>query len=377
MHRIYLDHNATTPTAPEVQDVILRAYTELSGNPSSVHREGQRARAAVEEARRQVAELIGAHSTEITFTSGATEANNIAMSTLSARGGVVTTAVEHPSILAPLDRLRSRGGATDLVPVDPLGALDLDELFARTKACGAQGLSVMFANNETGRIYPIADLCERAHRQGLIVHCDATQAAGKLPLNVSELGVDMLSISAHKFYGPKGAGALFVSSALTLDPVILGGHQERGRRGGTENVPAIVGMGAAAALAGRHQEADTERMGRLRDQLWEGIRALCPEAALQTHAPCLSNTLNVRFKDVDGETLLINLDLEGIAVSAGSACTAGSMEPSHVILAMGVPYNEARGSIRFSLGRQTSRDDIEHTLKRLPRVLSRSRDAAW
>lgn len=380
MRRIYLDHNATTPLDDDVCDAMVQALRSLDGNPSSIHREGQRARAAVEHARRQVALLLGADTTEITFTSGATEANNLALETLAAAtdGALASTAVEHPSILAPLERLAQTGRPVLKLNVDAEGMLPAtDEIIAQAEAAEVGALSVMLANNETGNLFEIAPLIEAAHQRGWLVHCDATQIVGKMPLDVEALGADMVSISAHKFYGPTGVGALYLRSDAELTPVIVGGHQERGRRGGTENVAAIVGMGLAAELAARRTTTDATHMASLRDRLWEGVQRVEAQVARQTHPTrCLPNTLNVRFPDVDGETLLINLDLEGISVSAGSACTAGSLEPSHVILAMGVPYDAARGSVRFSLGRNTTADDIELVVERLPLVLQRTRSQA-
>ncbi len=378
--RVYLDHNATTPIDPQVLEAVIGALRTLDGNPSSVHREGQRARAAVERARRQTSDLIGADFTEITFTSGATEANNLAIATLAAStsGALLTTAVEHPSVLAPIDRLQTQGRTVLKLEVDAQGMLpDTDAIVAKAQAAGVEAISVMLANNETGNIFDVAALCQQAHQRGWLVHCDATQAVGKLPLDVTALGADMVSISGHKFYGPSGVGALYIRPEADLTPVIIGGHQERGRRGGTENVASIVGMGLAAELAHQRRQDDAAHMATLRDHLWDGIVRLEPGAVRQTHPErCLPNTLNVRFGDVDGETLLINLDLDGVSVSAGSACTAGSMEPSHVILAMGVPEEKARGSVRFSLGRNTTEAEIEEVLKRLPGILSRTR-TAW
>ena len=380
MRRVYLDHNATTPMSDQVRGAFVEACGQLMGNPSSVHREGQRARAAVEEARRQVALLIGADTTEITFTSGATEANNIALETLARTGGaIVTTCVEHPSVLAPTQHMEDSGTRVLRLGVDEDGRLPpVSQIIREANELGASALSVMLANNETGNIYPVAALAREARSSGLLVHCDATQAVGKIPVSIVELGVDMLSLSAHKFYGPKGVGALFARADLEVEAFVKGGHQERGRRGGTENVPAIVAMGRAAQLAAELVTTDEPRIRALRDRLWEGIARVESSAVRQTPlSDCLPNTLNVRFGELDGETLLINMDLEGIAASAGSACTAGSLEPSHVILAMGVPYEQARASVRFSLGRDTTDEDIDHVLRALPGILSRTRSDGW
>ncbi|MBH23158.1 MAG: cysteine desulfurase NifS [Myxococcales bacterium] len=376
MRRVYLDYNATTPLAPEAAAAMIDALRDLPGNPSSIHREGQRARAAVEQARRRVAELIGADFTEIVLTSGASEANNIAVAALGERGPLLTTAIEHPSVLAPAQRLaevvRAQPGPHGELPEVPA-------LIAQAEAAGVRGVSVMLANNETGNVLPVAQFARAARERGWWVHCDATQAVGKIPVDVEALGVDLLSLSSHKLYGPKGVGALYVRAGLELPPMIVGGHQERGRRAGTENVAAIVGMGEAARISAQLDlAAEAARQQELREALWAGIQAIEPGAHRQGLTdPALPNTLNVRFPGVDGETLLMNLDLEGIAVSAGSACSAGSLEPSHVILAMGVPYDEARGSVRFSLGRPTTEEEIQLVLKRLPVVLERTRSLAW
>jgi cysteine desulfurase len=350
-------------------------------NASSLHREGQLARAAVEAARRQVAALLGAHATEILFTSGATEANNLAITTLAARtpGALLTTAVEHPSVLGPLALLEARGRAVHRLPVDARGQLPSPaEIIAFAEAHHVTALSLMLANNETGNRYPVAEVAREVRARGWLIHTDATQAPGKIPCQIKDLHVDLLSVSAHKLYGPTGAGALWARAGLELSPLQVGGHQERGRRGGTEGVAALAGFGAAAALAAARQPEDAARMEALRDRLWAGIAALEPAAACQTALEAaLPNTLNVRFEGVDGESLLINLDLEGIAASAGSACSAGSLEPSPVILAMGVSPAAARGSVRFSLGRHTTQDEIDAVLALLPALLRRARQDRW
>lgn len=336
------------------------------GNPSSIHAEGQRARAAVETARRQVARAIGANLADIVFTSGATEANNLALRSLGGR--VATSAVEHPSIL-------QSGADVVAIEVDPTGRLpEAERLVRKARELGADAISIMLANNETGNIYPIAAIAAAAKAAGMPVHCDATQGVGRIPVNAMELSVDMMSFSSHKIGGPKGIGALWVDPDTTLAPMVRGGHQERGRRGGTENVLAAVGFGAAAeSLA----EDDLERVRRLRDRLWDAVQEIEPRCVRNGAAPWLPNTLNVRFPDVDGEGLLMNLDLEGVAASAGSACSAGSLEPSHVILAMGVPEAEARGSVRFSLGTTTTEDDIDRAVASLASILPRLRAPGW
>ena len=368
MKRVYLDYNASAPLRPEAREAMLAwlsAQGVAAGNPSSIHAEGQRARAAVETARRLVAAAVGGSLADIVFTSGATEANNLALQSLA--HPIATTTVEHPSILQ---------AAVPLLPiaVDSDGRLP-DDFIAQALARGARSVSVMLANNETGNVHPVAEIAARGRAAGLRVHCDATQAVGRVPVDALELGVDLLSFSSHKIGGPKGIGALWTDPDTVLVPLVRGGHQERGRRGGTENVLGAVGFGAAAVAIGND---DLPGVWRLRDTLWAGIQALEPSAVRQGdpvhHLP---NTLNVRFRDIDGEGLLMNLDLEGIAASAGSACSAGSLEPSHVILAMGVPKAAARGSIRFSLGIGTTAEEIAFTLDALETILARLRAPAW
>jgi len=379
MPRIYLDHNATSPILPAVADRMAEALRALIGNPSSVHREGQRARAAVEEARRQVAVAVGTTFTQVVFTSGATEANNLALHSLAAglpaELAVATTVVEHPSVLASVDALERAGRRVVRLAVDGQGRLGpVDALVEHLLAERVGALSVMLANNEVGNLYAVAELAARLAPHGVKVHTDATQAVGKVAVDVGALGVELLSLSAHKCGGPKGVGALILAPGATLQPLLRGGHQERGRRGGTENVAGIVGAGLALELAVPAGLAAAGRVRELVGRLQAGIEGAVPGAVAQGDpAQRLPNTLNVRFPDVDGETLLMNLDLDGISVSAGSACSAGSMEPSHVILAMGVPASAARGSVRFSLGVSTSVAEIEHVVARLPSIVSRSR----
>jgi cysteine desulfurase len=368
VRRVYLDHNASSPLHPKAR-AAMRAWLDgtavFAGNPSSIHAEGQRARAAVELARRQVAECVGGNLADIVFTSGATEANNLALRSLP--HPVATSTVEHPSILS---------ADVPLLPiaVDAMGRIP-EDFIERATAQGARSISLMLANNETGNLHPVGRIAQEARAAGLPVHCDATQAIGRVHVSALDLGVDLLSFSSHKIGGPKGVGALWVDPDTVLDVLIRGGHQERGRRGGTENVLGAVGFGAAATTVGTE---DQVRVATLRDALWAGIAHIDPGATINGDpAARLPNTLNVRFPDVDGEGLLMNLDLEGIAASAGSACSAGSLEPSHVILAMGVPQALARGSVRFSLGPATTRDEIDYTLERLQTILARLRAPGW
>jgi cysteine desulfurase len=359
---------------PEAVDAMTDALV-VCGNPSSIHQEGQKARAMLEHARGQVARLVGSAPAEIVFTSGATESNNAAIATLASRdGAILSSVVEHPSVIGPLDELRRHGQHLVLVGVDGEGRLPpADEVIEAGERGGVRSLSLMLANNEIGNLTPVAEIAALAHQRGWWVHCDAVQAVGRIPVDVDALGVDLLSLSGHKFGGPRGVGALYVRRGIELVPILSGGHQERGRRSGTENVAAIVGLGAAAEAA-RHWVSAGDGVAALRDRLWEGIAARDPSAVRQgsTDDP-LPNTLNVRFERVSGETLAMNFDLEGVAVSAGSACSSGSLDPSHVLLAMGVPYEAARGSIRFSLGRATTAEDVDDVLERLPAILARTR----
>lgn len=372
--RVYLDYNASAPIRPEVSAAVLRTM-QTAGNPSSIHAEGQRLRTLVERARGQVAALIGCSASEIVFTSGATESNNIAIRTLAGCGGaILSTPIEHPSVRAPLDNIRVQGRPVVWVPVDSVGQLAPTALVELGERQGARSVSIMLANNEVGTLLPVAEVARGAHERGWWVHCDAAQAVGKIPVDVVALDVDLLSLSGHKFGGPRGVGALFVRRGIELSPLMVGGHQERGRRSGTENVAAIVGLGVAAELARRWLDADRTRVAALRDRLWEAI-ALCDPTAVRQGdvSRCLPNTLNVRFDGLSAETLAMGFDLEGVAVSAGSACSSGSLEPSHVLLAMGIPYSAARGSIRFSLGPATHPDEIDLVVAKLQTILARMR----
>jgi cysteine desulfurase len=373
----YLDCNATTPLAPEALEAMLPYLRDEFGNPSSIHAQGRRARAAVDDARDRLAALMGARPHEIIFTSGGTESVNLALVGLAlahAEKGkhVVTAATEHHAILHSLEFLQVRHGfEVTILPVDATGRVDPDELLAalRSETCLA---SVMSANNETGAIQPIADLASVCRERDVLFHSDMVQSFGKEAVQPHELGVDAASIAAHKFYGPKGAGALFLRAGLPLIPLHHGGAQENQRRPGTENVPAIVGMAIAAEIAHRDMETEQERQAGLRDWLWEGIRTEFP-FAIRNGDPefSLGNTLNVSFPGADGETLLIGLDMEGISVSSGSACMVGSVQMSHVLRAMNVPHEAARATVRFSLGKSTTGTDIEAALTALSRVLER------
>jgi cysteine desulfurase len=376
--RIYLDHNATTPLRAEVVEAIGATLRERWGNPSSTHAEGAAARAALERAREQVAALLGAAPRDLLFTSGASEANNQALRGALARGRgrhVVTSTVEHPSVEEPLRTLEAEGVTVTRVAVDAEGRLDPDALAAALRDDTAL-VSVILANNETGVLQDAAKLAEAAHARGALFHLDATQAVGKLPLDVVALGADLLSGTAHKLNGPKGTGFLLDRTRPGVPALVEGGPQERRRRGGTENVAGAVGLGVACALAGAELEARRRHVAALRDALWEGLRARVPGVRRNGSAThVLPNTLNVEFEGAAGELLLEALDLEGVAVSAGAACHSGSIEPSPVLLAMGRTPEQARGSLRFSVGPSNTAAEIERVLALLPALVARVREA--
>jgi cysteine desulfurase len=377
--RIYLDHNATTPVDAAVADAIGRTLRETYGNPSSVHHFGQRAKALLDDARSEVAAVVGGDPSEIVFTSGGTEADNFALRGVAealehtGRRHLVATGIEPEAIHNTLKALSRRGWTTTLLPVDASGIVTADAL-RETITDGTALVSVMLANNEVGTIQPVEAVAALAHERGALVHTDAVQAVGKLPIDVKALGVDLLSLSAHKFNGPKGAGALWIRRGARLTSFMTGGRHERNRRAGTENVPGIVGLGVAARLA-RTKLADTpERLRALRDRLEEGVLRLVPGTARNGAAePRVANTTNISFDGVEAESLLIALDLEGIAVSTGSACSSGTLEPSHVLRAMGLPPHRTQNSIRFSLGAGNTETEVDVVLERLPGVVARLR----
>ena len=374
--RIYLDHNATAPLRPEVRAAML----DLLGppaNPSSAHREGAHARRLVEDARAEVARLIGGAPAEIVFTSGATEANNLALRGAPADGGLVTTAIEHDSVLETARALAAGRRPVTVVPVDEEGRVDAAVV---VEACrpGTTLVSAGLANGEVGSIAPVGDIAAALAGRGVLVHSDAAQAAGRLPVDVRTLCVDLLSLSAHKMGGPSGTGALWVRRGLPLRPVLTGGPQERARRAGTENVAAIVGFGVAARLARERLEDEAAAAAALVERLWQGLRDGIPGVVRNGPAggPRLPNTLNVSVAGCAGESLLVLLDLGGVAVSVGSACAAGAAEPSHVLRAMGRSAEAARGGVRFSVGPGTTGADIEHVIALLPGLVARVRAGA-
>jgi len=377
--RIYLDHNATTPVHPEVVEAMAAALREHWGNPSSTHAEGAAARAALERAREQVAALLGAESRAVVFTSGATEANNSVLHGVLGPGRgrhVVTSTVEHPSVEEPLRALEAAGVAVTRVPVDADGRLDPERVAGALRAETAL-VSVILANNETGVIQDAAKLSEVAHAHGVPLHLDATQAVGKIALDAVALGADWLSGSAHKLNGPKGAGFLLDRTQAGLPARLQGGPQERRRRGGTENLAGIVGLGVACALAQQELAERTRHVAALRDALWAGLAERWPGVRRNGSADhVLPNTLNVELPGVPGDILLEALDGEGVAVSAGAACHSGSIEPSAVLLAMGRTPEEARASLRLSVGPSNRMEEIERVVERLPELARRVQAAS-
>jgi cysteine desulfurase len=380
--RVYLDYNATTPVDPAVLDAMLPFLAENFGNAGSVHSAGQRARAAVDSARESVAELIGAKPSEIVFTSGGTEADNLALfgavaASRKSRKHIITTGIEHHAILHSCEELARQGIGVTVVPVstarDSQGVVDPGEI-RRALRPETMLISVMHANNELGTVQPIEEIGRIAAEAGVCFHCDAVQSAGKIPVDVNALGVDLLSLSAHKICGPKGAGALYVRTGTKIAPRFYGGHAERDLRPGTENVPGIVGLGKAAELARKLLTEDSARIRSLRDRLEAALIERIPAVRRNgDSARRVPNTSNLEFPGAGGEALLIGLDLLGIECSTGAACSSGSTEPSHVLLASGLSYDEARASLRFSLGRATTAREIEHAITVIPAVVERIR----
>ena len=379
MNRVYLDHNATTAVEPAVLDAMLPYFSAEFGNAASIHTVGQRARAAVETAREQVAALIGARPQEIVFTSGGTESDNhaifgIVRNAPGATKHIITTAIEHEAVLNTCQALEKEGVSVSYLSVGTSGVIDPEELrdAIRPQTCL---ITVMHANNELGTVQPLEEIGKIATQNDLYFHTDAVQSIGKILVDVEKLGVDLLSLSAHKFYGPKGIGAHYIRGGTRLRQLFYGGHHQRGFRPGTENVPGIVGLGKAAELARLSLTEDAARVAALRNELEQGLVASVPHARINSaSAPRTPNTTNITFPGIEGEALIIALDMKGIACSTGAACSSGSVEPSHVLTAIGLPAEEARASIRFSLGRHTTQAEIAYALEAVPAAVTQLRE---
>jgi cysteine desulfurase len=377
--RVYLDHNATTPLDPSVLEVVTRVLRDEFGNPSSVHHFGQRAKAVLDEARTAVSALVRGEPSEVVFTSGGTEADNFALRGAAealeptGRKHLIATSIEHEAVLVTLKALARRGWKTTLLPVDTSGIVSPDALREAITAETAI-VSVMHANNEIGTIQPITELAAIAHEHGALFHTDAVQSAGKIRLDVRALGVDLASISAHKFYGPKGVGALWIRRGTRLSAILTGGKHERTRRAGTENVAGIAGLGAAATLAVQKLDTEAVRLQTLRDRLESTVLATIPGTAVNgAREARVPNTTNISFEGIEAESLLIALDLEGFAVSTGSACSSGTLEPSHVLRAMGFSAHRTQNSIRISLGAGNTEADIDAFVAKLPTIVGKLR----
>ena len=376
MRRVYLDNNASTPVLPEVFEAMRPYFGESFGNASSIHHHGQETRAAVERARESLAALLGCRPAEVVFTSGGTEADNLAIAGLVRPGDhVVSSTIEHHAVLNSCKRLEERGIEVTYVPVDGRGLVDPNDI-RRAIRPNTRLVTIMMANNETGVLQPVAEIGKVCAEADVYFHTDAVQAASKIPIRVKEIGCDLLSISGHKFHAPQGVGALFVRKGTTLEPLFHGGSHERSRRAGTENVPGIVGLGKAAELALKGFELKDDRdIAALRDRLESSILRNVESAGVNGQgAPRVPNTSNIYFDYIEGEALIISLDLKGLAVSTGAACSSGAIEPSHVLTAMGLRPDRARASIRFSLGKQNTAEDVDFALQLVPASVARLRE---
>ena len=380
MRKVYMDNNATTRTRHEVVEAMLPYFSEIYGNASSIHQFGRLARTAVDQARQNVASLLGAASPEeIIVTSGGTEADNFAIkgvvAALRSKGNhIITSAIEHQAVLNTCKALEREGCKVTYVNVDGYGFVNLEEV---KKAITDKTIliTIMHANNEVGTIEPIEAIGNIAKERGVYFHTDAVQSTGKIPFDLKKMNIDLLSLSGHKLYGPKGVGALYIKKGTKITPQMLGGHHEMGKRAGTENVPGIVGLGAACELAAKELNTESKKLTELRDYFYKGITSKIEDVRLNGHPTNrLPNTLNVGFKYLEGESIILNLDMEGVGVSTGSACTSGSLEPSHVLTAMGVDPAETQGSVRFSLGRDNTKEDVDYVLAVLPPIIKRLRD---
>jgi cysteine desulfurase len=376
MHRIYLDNNASTPVLPEVFEAMRPYFSEQFGNASSIHHHGQHTRSAVEDARESVAAFLGCRASEIVFTSGGTEADNLAIAGLVAQGDhVITSSIEHHAVLLACKHLEQMGRYVTVLPVDGRSLVDPDDV-RRALRPNTKLISVMMANNETGVLQPVEEIGRIANEASVCFHTDAVQAAGKVAIDVKRIACHALSISGHKMHAPQGVGALYVRKGTRLQPLFYGGRHERSRRAGTENVAGIVGLGKAAQLAKEAlNRGDDQKMGAMRDRLQQGILVRVDEAGVNGDgAARVPNTTNIHFDHIDGEAMVIALDLKGLAVSTGAACSSGAIEPSHVLVAMGLRNDQARASIRFSLGKQTAAEDIDVALMLVPEVVARLRE---
>lgn len=376
--KIYLDHNATTPVHPEVLEAMLPFYKDGFGNASSIHSFGREAKVALEESREKVAKFLNADPLEIYFTSGGTESDNLAAKGVAwankKKGNhIITSQIEHHAVLESCKFLEKEGYEITYLPVDKYGLVDHEELKKSIKKESVL-VSIMHANNEMGTIQPIAELAGLAKEKGVYFHTDAVQSTGKMKIDVNELNVDMLSLSAHKFYGPKGVGALYIRRGVRLTPLAHGGHHEKSRRAGTENVPGIVGLAKALEIAHADMQEEERRLKSLTETFFKKVTERIPDVFMNGHPVLrIPNTMNLSFKGVEGESIILNLDLKGIGVASGSACTSGSLEPSHVLSAMGVPGDLAQSSLRFSFGRSNTIDDVNYVVEVLPEIISKLR----
>jgi cysteine desulfurase len=378
MKTIYFDNNATSKVAEEVLEEMQPLFCELYGNPSSMHTFGGQIGRRIGQARERVAGLLGCEPSEVVFTSGGTESDNTAIKgTLAAQPNkrkIITSRVEHPAVLTVCRELENRGYTIVELGVDKYGRLDLEQLAEEIDDDTAL-VTIMYANNETGVIFPIDEISRMTVGKGVVFHTDAVQAVGKIPLKLSDNNIDLLSLSGHKVHGPKGVGVLYVRKGTRLAPYMLGGHQEAGRRAGTENVPGIVGLGKACELAAKSFEQENNKVKSLRDKLEAAILSNCPDARLNGDKDNrLPNTANISFEYIEGEAILLLLDQYGICASSGSACTSGSLEPSHVLRAMGVPFTAAHGSIRFSLSRYNTEEEVDYTIEKMPLIVNQLRE---
>lgn len=379
MKQIYLDHNATTPVRKEVLEAMMPYFSEDYGNASSVYSMGQRARQAVDKARETIGNALGTEATDIIFTSGGTESNNfaikgVAMANLNRGRHVITSSTEHLAVLEPCRFIEKElGFDVTYLPVDKYGLVDINKLKEAIRKDTVL-ISIMFANNETGTVQPVKEIAKIARENKIYFHTDAVQVLGKIPIDVEDLGIDMCSFSGHKVYAPKGIGAMYLRKGVKIAPFQHGGHHERNKRAGTENVPGIVGFAKAVEIAGRDMKKNDIHIKRLAEKMWDGLNKALKEIYLNGHTEnSLSGTLNISFKYIEGESMVLNFDMKGIFASTGSACTSGSLEPSRVLTAMGVPPELAQGSVRFSFGYENTEEDVDYCLAEIPPVVERLR----